>query len=33
MEFRERWKGRENDRAAVKSHNMRCEGRGFKDVY
>jgi hypothetical protein len=33
MELRERGKGKENDRASVISHNIRCEGRGYKDVY
>jgi hypothetical protein len=33
MEFGEREKGKENDRTSVISHNVRCEGRGYKDVY
>jgi hypothetical protein len=33
MEPGERWKGKENDKASVISHNLRCEGRGYKDVY
>jgi hypothetical protein len=33
MELGERGKGKANDRASVISHNMRCEGRGYKDVY
>jgi hypothetical protein len=33
MELRERGKGKENNRASVISHNIRCEGRGSKDVY
>jgi hypothetical protein len=24
---------KENNRASVKSHNIRCEGRGYMDVY
>jgi hypothetical protein len=32
MELRERGKGKENARASVMSHNVRCEGRGYKDV-
>jgi hypothetical protein len=28
MDLRERGKGKENDRASVISHNIRCEGRG-----
>jgi hypothetical protein len=32
MEFEERRKGKENDRS-VMSQIMRCEGRGYKDVY
>jgi hypothetical protein len=31
MELGER--GKENDRASVILHNIRCEGRGHKDVY
>jgi hypothetical protein len=26
-------KGKENDKASVISQNIRCEGRGHKDVY
>jgi hypothetical protein len=33
MEFGERGKGKENDKASVISHNIRCEGRGYEDVY
>jgi hypothetical protein len=33
MELRERKKGKENDRASVILHNIRCEGRGYRDVY
>jgi hypothetical protein len=33
MELREREKGKENNRASVILHNIRCEGRGLKDVY
>jgi hypothetical protein len=33
MELREREKRKENDRVSVISHNIRCEGRGYKDVY
>jgi hypothetical protein len=33
MELRERGKGKESDRATVILHNIRCEGRGYKDVY
>jgi hypothetical protein len=33
VELREREKGKENDRASEISHNIRCEGRGCKDVY
>jgi hypothetical protein len=33
MELGERRKGKDNDRASVISHNIRCEGRGYKDVY
>jgi hypothetical protein len=32
MELGERRKGKENDRASVISHTIRCKGRGFKDV-
>jgi hypothetical protein len=33
MELGERGKGKENDRASVISHTIRCEDRGYKDVY
>jgi hypothetical protein len=33
MELGERGKGKENDRASVISHNIRCIGKGNKDVY
>jgi hypothetical protein len=33
MELSERGIGKENDRASVILHNIRCEGRGHKDVY
>jgi hypothetical protein len=33
MELRERGKGKENNRASVISHNIRCEGKGYKYVY
>jgi hypothetical protein len=33
MEFGERRKRKESDRASVISHNIRCESRGYKDVY
>jgi hypothetical protein len=33
MEFGGKDKGKENDRASAISHNIRCEGRGYKDVY
>jgi hypothetical protein len=33
MELRERGKGKENNRASVISHNIRCEGRGYKNVH
>jgi hypothetical protein len=26
-------KGKDNDRASVISYNIRCEGRGYKNVY
>jgi hypothetical protein len=32
MELGERGKGKENDRASGISHNIRCEGRRYKDV-
>jgi hypothetical protein len=28
-----RRKAKENDRASLISHNIRCESRGYKDVY
>jgi hypothetical protein len=33
MELEERGKGKENARASVISHNIKYEGRGYKDVY
>jgi hypothetical protein len=33
MEPREREKGKENDRASVIPHTIRCKVRGHKDVY
>jgi hypothetical protein len=33
MELEERGKRKENDRGQVILHNIRCEGRGYKDVY
>jgi hypothetical protein len=33
MELGERGKGKENDRASVILHTIRCEGRGYEDVY
>jgi hypothetical protein len=33
MELRERMKVKENDRASVISHDIRCKSRGYKDVY
>jgi hypothetical protein len=33
MELWEREKGKENDRASVISYNIRCESRGYKDIY
>jgi hypothetical protein len=33
MELREREKGKENDRASVISHSIRCDSRGYKDVF
>jgi hypothetical protein len=32
MELREREKGKENDRASVTSHSIRCKSREYKDV-
>jgi hypothetical protein len=33
MELGKRGKGKKNDRALVISHNIRCEGRGYKNVH
>jgi hypothetical protein len=33
MELGERGKGKKDDRASVILHTIRCEGRGYKDVY
>jgi hypothetical protein len=33
VELREKRKGKENDTATVISNNIKCEGRGCKDVY
>jgi hypothetical protein len=33
MKLAQRGKGKENDRASVKTHNIRCEGREYKDRY
>jgi hypothetical protein len=33
MKLGERGKGKGNDRASVISHNIRCEGKGYKDMY
>jgi hypothetical protein len=33
VELREREKGKENNGVSVISHTIRCEGRGYKDVY
>jgi hypothetical protein len=33
MELRERGKGKENDRTSIISQNIRCKGRGYKDVF
>jgi hypothetical protein len=33
MELGERRKEKENDSASVISYNIRCKGRGYKDVY
>jgi hypothetical protein len=33
MELGEREKVKKNDRASVMLHNIRCEGRGYKDTY
>jgi hypothetical protein len=33
MELGERGKGKENNRASVILYNIRCEVRGYKDVY
>jgi hypothetical protein len=32
MECRERGKGKENDKVSVISHNIRCKGRGYRDM-
>jgi hypothetical protein len=31
--LREREEGKENDRASVIAHKIRCKGRGYMDVY
>jgi hypothetical protein len=33
MELGQTGKGKENDRASVISHNIRCEGGGYEEVY
>jgi hypothetical protein len=33
LELRERGKGKENAKALLISHNVKCEDRGYKDVY
>jgi hypothetical protein len=33
MELRGKREGKENDRASVILHAIRCEGGGYKDVY
>jgi hypothetical protein len=33
MELREGGTGKENDRASIILHNIRCEGRKYKVVY
>jgi hypothetical protein len=33
MELGKRETGKENERASVISHNIRYEGRGYKDMY
>jgi hypothetical protein len=33
MELREREKGKEKGRASIILHNIRCEGREYKEVY
>jgi hypothetical protein len=33
MELGEWGKVKENDRVSVMLHNIRCEGRGYKNVY
>jgi hypothetical protein len=33
MELGEREKAKENGRASIILHNIRCESRGYKDVY
>jgi hypothetical protein len=33
LELKEREKGKENNRATVISYTIRCEGKGYKEVY
>jgi hypothetical protein len=33
MELGEREKGKESDRATIILHTIRCEGRGYENVY
>jgi hypothetical protein len=33
MKLGEKGKGKEDDRASVISHHIRCKCRGYKDVY
>jgi hypothetical protein len=33
MELWGRRKGKENERASITSYNLRCECRGYKDIY
>jgi hypothetical protein len=33
VELGKRGKGKENDRMSVISHKIRCESRGYRDVY
>jgi hypothetical protein len=33
MQLGEREKGKKNDRASTILHTIRCEGRGYEDVY
>jgi hypothetical protein len=33
MELREKGKRKDNDRASVILHTIRCDDRGYKDVY